>query len=77
MKLSKHKIDLLREFVEFTCEECKRKEEKVGKLSPHRMTRGNSGGTYILRNIKMVCSYTGKIDGKISCHKQYHQGEFK
>ena len=63
----KNKIDLLREFVGFTCEICKNNESKVGKLQPHRIQRGNQGGKYILRNILMVCS---------DCHKAFHENEF-
>jgi len=67
MALSAKKISLLREFCEWTCEECHKHEDEVGKLQPHRIQRGNEGGKYVLRNIKMVCS---------KCHKGYHSGEF-
>ena len=66
MSLSKRKIDLLREFVDFTCEECHKKEKKVGTLEPHKI---NPELGYILTNIKMVCAYVGKIGRKYSCHK--------
>lgn len=69
-------IEGLRTFVKFTCEECKRHEDIVGKLTPHRINRGYLGGAYVLRNIKMICNYPGLIDGKKSCHKIFHQGEF-
>jgi ribosomal protein L33 len=58
---------MLREFVDFTCEECHRHEDIVGKLRPHRIKRGCQGGKYELRNIKMVCS---------ECSKNYHYKEF-
>jgi len=73
MSLSPSKIKLLREFVNFTCEQCNRHEDKVGKLTPHRINRK---GEYCLRNIKMVCNYKGEINGKTSCHKLYHANEF-
>lgn len=76
-KLTERKKELLREFVSRKCEECHRPESKVGKLTPHRINRGYLGGEYVLRNIKMICSYPGLIDGKPSCHKRFHQGEFK
>ncbi len=77
MSLSEKKKELLREFVDRTCENCHRHEKIIGKLSPHRIKRGSSGGLYELRNIKMICAYEGEIDGKKSCHRLFHQGEFK
>ena len=59
---------VLRELVEFTCEECCEHEKDCGFLEAHRIIRGNAGGLYIPRNIKMLCN---------SCHKKYHHGEFK
>jgi hypothetical protein len=67
MGLSTKKIQLLREFVDFKCEECHKPEKEVGKLQPHRIIRGSKGGKYELRNIKMVCK---------PCHKLYHGREF-
>jgi len=67
MPLSKKKINLLREFTEFICEECKKPEKEVGKLQPHRICRGYRGGEYCMRNIKMVCK---------KCHDLYHFSEF-
>ena len=46
---------LLRMFVDFTCEECKKHEEEVGILEPHRIRPGSDGGDYHFRNVKMVC----------------------
>jgi hypothetical protein len=74
MGLNRKKIDLLREFVNYICEECHRHEDRIGRLGPHRLNRK---GEYSMRNIKMVCNYKGKIDNRISCHKAYHSGEFK
>jgi len=65
--MNKRKINLLREFVDFICEECHKNEEEVGTLQPHRIRRKNEGGKYEHRNIKMVCS---------DCHKKYHSREF-
>jgi len=74
-KLSENKKELLRKFVDFTCEQCGKTEleisqeaKKIIKLQPHRIRRGCQGGKYELRNIKVVCS---------KCHKKYHGGEFK
>lgn len=53
MGLTPKKRLLLRIFVNFKCEDCKKDEEKVGTLEPHRI---KSGGEYNLRNIKMLCS---------------------
>ena len=64
-KLSESKKELLRKFVSYRCEICNKKDLK---LIPHRITRGNSGGTYQMRNIKMICN---------QCHRLIHGGEFK
>jgi hypothetical protein len=71
-KLTKKKKELLRQFVEFKCEECHRHEFDIGELEAHRIKQG---GEYSLRNIKMVCNYNGKIDGKISCHKMFNAAQ--
>jgi len=74
MGLSLKKIRLLREFVDFTCEDCHHKEGDLrkdgkitSKLEPHRLRRGCVGGKYTLRNVKMLCN---------SCHKNHHYKEF-
>jgi len=61
------------EAVKGICQECHKNESEVGKLTPHRLKRGNLGGLYTLvplnhhsNNIKVVCS---------SCHSKYHQKE--
>jgi len=64
-KLSETKKELLRKFVNYKCENCEKKDEK---LTPHRIKRGRDGGKYELRNIKMVCN---------KCHKLIHSGEFR
>ena len=58
MSLNKRKIDLLRDFVDFKCEECKKHEKKVGVLEPHRI---NQELGYTLRNIKMSCKKCHEI----------------
>ena len=65
-KLTESEKKVLRGLVMFTCEECKKHEDQVGKLQPHKMTRRNKGGKYIPRNIKMLCN---------KCHKLYHSME--
>lgn len=53
MSLSKKKIELLREFVDFKCEEDGEHEDKCGTLEPHKISPELG---YILTNIKMVCN---------------------
>ena len=52
MPLSKERIELLRKFVRYTCEECHKPESKAGILEPHKINQ-NLG--YNMRNIKMAC----------------------
>ena len=68
MKPTERQKRVLRELVDFRCQECDRSEEQVGILETHRIKRGNIGGKYHPNNIKMVCK---------SCHKKYHSGEFR
>lgn len=56
MGLTQKKIACLREFVDFTCEECHKHEDEVSTLQPHRIKKGRDGGLYKLNNIKMICS---------------------
>ncbi len=65
-KLTPKQRRVLREMVNFTCEECHKPEDKVGRLEFHRIKRGYVGGEYIPRNLKIVCG---------ECHKKYHYGE--
>lgn len=58
----------------YKCQQCKKHQEEVGKLTPHRIKRGNEGGLYTvytfnhkLNNIKVLCK---------KCHKKVHSGEF-
>lgn len=62
MGLSKRKRNLLREYIDFICEGCKKHEDEVGELEPHRIRPGNQDGTYEHRNVKMVCK---------KCHEFY------
>lgn len=65
--LSERQKQVLREMVNFTCEICNKHESICGKLELHRMIRGNMGGQYIPRNIKMLCR---------GCHKMIHNEEW-
>ena len=68
MSLTERQIQVLREMVDFICQECGKHESEVGKLQPHRIIRGNKGGKYVPNNIKMICG---------DDHKIFHYGEFK
>ena len=50
----KHK-QVCREMVNFTCKSCKKHEDQVGKLEPHRIRPRDEGGKYEPNNILMVC----------------------
>jgi len=52
-KLNKTEREVLRRLCEYKCEECREHEEECGTLQPHRIKRGNQGGRYTLRNIKI------------------------
>ena len=67
MKLSESQKWVLRGLVNFTCENCNKKEEQVGILQAHRIIRGNKGGKYVPHNILMLCD---------ECHKVRHSNEF-
>ena len=41
-----------RKAVKYICEQCKRNEEEVGKLTPHRIRSASKGGTYTPHNVK-------------------------
>ena len=58
---------VLRKLVLYTCEGCRKHEDEVGLLTPHRLIREHEGGTYHLRNIKMLCK---------KCHRGLHSNEF-
>ncbi len=59
--MNKYKIGLLRDYVNYLCEQCQKHESKVGTLEPHRIRPGHMDGQYILRNIKMLCNKCHKI----------------
>lgn len=72
MKISKKQRDLLREFVNYTCEQCSKTEldlsskySKIIKLEIHRIKQG---GDYSLRNIKVICP---------DCHKIFSSAQNK
>lgn len=67
--MNETKKQLLRDFVNHTCENCGKTElQSEGKLQPHRIKRGTNGGEYNLRNIMMLCD---------RCHKLMHSNEFR
>jgi len=57
---------LLCELVDYTCELCHKKFD-FDNLIPHRLRRGNAGGTYEHRNVQILCK---------SCHRLVHGEEF-
>ena len=65
--LTPKKKHLLKDFVDFICENCHKKKEE-NELQIHRINRGYCGGEYCLRNVKVICG---------DCHKRFHYGEFK
>jgi len=74
MSLSKRKIALLREFVEFKCESCHKHEKEVGTLEPHRIQQG---GDYKLNNIQMLCSDCHEIRSSAQRISNGIQGRWK
>lgn len=66
IELSPREKLVLRKMVEFTCEQCGKHEDEVGTLEIHRLKRGNVGGEYVLRNVKVLCKW---------CHSMYHYDE--
>jgi len=67
-KLTKKDKQVLRKLVKWTCEQCGKLEEEGYPLQIHRIKRGNKGGEYTLRNIKLLC---------MDCHRLYHYKEPK
>lgn len=65
IKLGDKYKEMLKELVDFKCEQCKQKF-LPHELIIHRIIRGNKGGKYIPSNIKIFC---------INCHKLIHAGE--
>ena len=66
MGLSKEKIELLRKFIGYFCEECKKHEQVCGVLQPHKIHARL--GYKSFRNLKMVCS---------NCHDYYSSADRK
>jgi hypothetical protein len=66
-KLTEHKKELIKEFVDYKCEQCNKKFPSE-ELQIHRIRRGCEGGIYELRNIKVLCK---------AHHKLYHYKEFR
>ena len=66
-RLTPFKKELLKQFVNYTCEECNKKTDS-NLLEIHRLNRGYLGGEYCLRNVKVICNF---------CHDKFHYGEFR
>jgi hypothetical protein len=57
------------------CQDCKKSEDEVGKLFPHRIIRSWQGGLYTLyplnhpkNNVRVLCK---------KCHFLHHANEFR
>lgn len=59
-----------REAVNFTCMDCNKHEDEVGKLEPHRILRGVEGGLYTVLPIKHMYSNVKPLCKK--CHSKYN-----
>ena len=66
MKLTESKKELLREFVNRICEQCKKSDLETGTLEIHRLKRGNQGGTYTLNNLKILCQLN--YQNQVGCY---------
>jgi len=66
-RLTKKQKEILRQLVNFKCQNCKKSEKEVGELHVHRIRRGFQGGEYVPNNIMMLCE---------KCHREFHSGEF-
>lgn len=66
-KLGDKYKEMLKELVDFKCEQCK-KVFNSKDLQIHRIIRSNVNGEYIPSNIKILC---------YKCHRLMHSGEFK
>ena len=64
-KITERQKQVLKELVEFRCQEC---GFSTDKLEVHRIKRGSKGGKYTPNNIKMVCE---------ECHLKFHWNELK
>lgn len=61
-QLTERQKEILKEMVNFHCEDCHKHQNEVGTLEIHRMKRGAEGGKYIPSNIRVLCK---------SCHDLY------
>lgn len=81
MVLSEFKKRLLREFCDFTCEECGKTElelsSQAGKVIKLEIHRVKQGGEYSLRNVKVICHDCHKIFNllKIKHQELLHNGK--
>jgi hypothetical protein len=66
-KLTPHKKELLKEFVNHICENCNKEFKSNHDNKGLQIHRINRGGKYELRNIFVLCR---------ECHKMRHQGEY-
>ena len=67
MKLTPHKKELLKEFVEYECDNC-HKVLTSKELVVHHINRKCWGGLNHFRNLMVLCK---------SYHKKMHQNEFR
>ena len=56
-----------RKAVNYTCQNCRKKEKEAGTLTIHRIIRGHKGGKYVPNNVMVICQ---------ECHRKIHGGEF-
>ena len=61
-KLTEKQKRILKELVDFKCQDCGKSEKEVGTLEIHRINRGEDGGKYIPNNVKILCK---------ECHDNY------
>ena len=61
-KLTEKQKRILKELVDFKCQDCGKSEKEVGTLEIHRIIRGEDGGKYIPNNVKILCK---------ECHDNY------
>jgi len=52
--------DVLIGLAKNTCEQCRKKDPECG-LDIHRILRGEHGGTYVGRNVKVLCNICHKL----------------
>lgn len=62
--------DRYREAVNFICQDCKKHENEVGKLEPHRIKRGCECGLYTVLPLRHIHSNIKPCCNK--CHQKYN-----